>query len=113
MTHMDAAHGARCATREQSAHLWLRRILAWRAKDGRAARSSGSRVVDARRQNEVVVLRCGWPCRWSPGGAIGCRTLGMTPVKAIAECHGARIERGEASLGGLRVEVQLPRSRDW
>jgi hypothetical protein len=37
----------------------------------------------------------------------------MTPVKAIAECHGARIERGEASLGGLRVEVQLPRSRDW
>jgi len=36
--------------------------------------------------------------------------LGLAIVKAIAERHGARLTLGEAAaLGGLRVELRLPR----
>jgi two-component system OmpR family sensor kinase/two-component system sensor histidine kinase QseC len=34
--------------------------------------------------------------------------LGLAIVQAIAERHAARIELGDAALGGLRVEVRLP-----
>jgi signal transduction histidine kinase len=34
--------------------------------------------------------------------------LGLAIVRAIADRHGARIELGDAPLGGLRVEVRLP-----
>jgi signal transduction histidine kinase len=34
--------------------------------------------------------------------------LGLAIVRAIADRHGARIDLGEAPLGGLRVDVRLP-----
>jgi signal transduction histidine kinase len=42
------------------------------------------------------------------GGDTSGSGLGLAIVRAIADRHGARVELGEAPLGGLRVEVRLP-----
>ena len=34
--------------------------------------------------------------------------LGLAIVRAVADRHGARIDLGDAPLGGLRVDVRLP-----
>jgi two-component system OmpR family sensor kinase/two-component system sensor histidine kinase QseC len=42
------------------------------------------------------------------GGDTSGSGLGLAIVRAIADRHGARIDLGEAPLGGLRVDVRLP-----
>jgi signal transduction histidine kinase len=40
------------------------------------------------------------------GGGSG---LGLTIVRALTEAHGGTVQAGRAHLGGLEVEVRIPR----
>lgn len=43
-----------------------------------------------------------------PGTAPGGSGLGLAIVKAIADRHGATVELGTASIGGLAVHIRFP-----
>ena len=47
-----------------------------------------------------------------PGTAQSGSGLGLAIVKAIAERHGAAVELGQSTLGGLMVKVVFPLSRE-